>query len=39
MTLVWLAVLIVSCFTPSLIYFAVTKKSGGEPLILKGKEK
>jgi len=34
----WL-VLIVCCLTPTVIYLIITKKYGGEPIILKGKNK
>lgn len=39
MFLVWLAILLLTCFAPTAIYYAVTKKYGGEPIILKGKKK
>ncbi|MEN6314123.1 MAG: hypothetical protein ABFD25_07745 [Clostridiaceae bacterium] len=37
MIFLWWLILIVLCFTPCLVYFAITKKYGGEPLVLKDK--
>lgn len=39
MTLIWVLILLVVCFAPTTIYLAVTKKCGGEPLVLKDQHK
>ena len=35
MILLWWAILIVACVTPTVVYWIVTKRAGGEPFVLK----
>lgn len=38
MILIWWLIIILMCFVPAAVYHIVTKKYGGEPLLLKAKK-